>query len=159
MKNKKSYLILCLMMSLVLFTGCGKEEKGYYEATSKFERSDNGYTLKGASGEIIMTDISNHGDFCNGTAMIENADGQYAIIDDKGKVIVGFGKYKYITQEACFYEVKDESMKTSILKYNGEVLISDNNDKYLKKVDIYTYYDTNRYVLLETEKNYKVLNY
>ena len=130
--------------------------------TSVFERNGDNYVLKDEKGKIILDNIASHGEFCNGTAEVKNTNGEYGIINGKGDFIVEYKKYSDISQYSCFYKVTDKSnngYQKYILKYDGSILVKDDNDKVLQNSILHDYTSSNRYALLETEKEYKLLNY
>lgn len=135
--------------------------------SSTFETKDDHYVLKGDNGKILLDNIKSHGKFCNGTTEVKNTDGEYGIIDGSGKFIADYGKYSYINQYSswggnyyCFYEVRDDSKSQEyILKYDGSIFYSNDDDKYLRDVDMEVYDSTTKFILFETEDNFQFVSY
>lgn len=174
-KNKKSkLLILIIAVLLVVVIGViiivtnlskNKNDNEPISVSSTFEKIDNHYVLKDDKGKILLDNISSHSEFCNGTTQIINTDGDYAIINGSGKFIAEYGKYDRVEQYHswggtyyCFYKVKDYTTnQSSILKYDGNILYSDNNNKTLKNISLKNY--SVKYAILTTPDKYQVINY
>lgn len=92
--------------------------------------------------------------FINKTALVKKDD-EYGVINDKGKMVIDFGKYDNIKSKAGLYEVTDKNGNSYIVNGKGKVLY-DMNDAELE-----TFIDVDLYSILTDKKNntYKVLNY
>lgn len=175
--NKKmntKLLVIILIAILVVICGIfifkkvvNKGSNSPVEVLSTFEKNGEYYTLKSENGKVLLDNIKSHGEFCNGTTEIKNTNGEYAIIDGSGKFVVNYGKYSSIEQYSkyggkyyCFYKAKD-SLKSQyyILKYDGSIFYSNDDDKYLKSVSVKTYDTSTKYILFETKTSYKFVNY
>lgn len=163
-------IVAIILVPKLLGSGSGgssTDKNKPVEVLSTWEEVDGGYVLKDQNGNILLDNIKRHGEFCNGTTEVENKDGQYSIVDGTGKLLVEFGKYKYLDQVSswggnyyCFYEVtQNEPYQKFILKYDGSIFYSSEEDKYLKDVDINVYDTTVKFVVFETETNFQLVDF
>lgn len=163
-------IVAIILVPKLLGSGSGgssTDKNKPVEVLSTWEEVDGGYVLKDQNGNILLDNIKSHGEFCNGTTEVENKDGQYSIVDGTGKLLVEFGKYKYLDQVSswggnyyCFYEVtQNEPYQKFILKYDGSIFYSSEEDKYLKDVDINVYDTTVKFVVFETETNFQLVDF
>ncbi len=173
-KVKKTILIIIVLIALglsgmifsFLLTDEERGVKKMIEADSTFERTEQGYALKDAQGNVLIDNLASPGFFCNGFAKVRNNNGEHGIINSKGEMLVEFGKYKYIFQYSnwggvhyCFYDATIENPYQSvILKYNGEILYKDDEDIFLDNVKLKTYYD-NRFAVLETKDSFRLIDF
>lgn len=90
-------------------------------------------------------------EFINGTALVENENGEYAIINEAGKYIVNFGEYEYINKVGTLYKVADKDYNEFLIDAKKNVITP------LNEIRVQDYGDL--YVLLKDTENYGLLNY
>ena len=163
--KKKILLSLLVLVALFTVTGCGGKKESSKKKVdgrtvinynSAFFINDGGkYALFSDSGKKLTDFEFTYGStFINGAALVKNADGQSGVIDTNGKMVIPFGKYKYVYQEAGLYKVTDEERNTYLLNAKGKQ-IADLKDKSLT-----TYIGVSEYsFMLDKEKEeYSILN-
>ena len=134
----KKKILLCLLAFLAVFTivGCGKknskkkdrENMGY--ESSFFIEDDGKYALFNDEGKKLTDFVYTYaGSFKNGATIVEKGD-QKGVINSNGKMVIDFGKYKYISRDASLYTVTDEKYQKYLLNAKGKK-IADLNDKEL----------------------------
>lgn len=166
MKKVFVFLFVILIIVLTIFgvfylTDCSNKT-----VKSVFEQSGSKYVLKDEKGIVLLDNIKTHGEFCNGNTFVE-VDNKYGIIDGDGNYVVELGKYSYVYQlynknpgvvYQCFYKVNDNN-QYMYLKYDGNLLFKDDNDKDLKNNVLHTMGYTNKIAILETSTKYIIYNY
>lgn len=161
-------LLLVIVVGIIIFIKVFPNNKSINEpisVSSTFEKVDDHYALKDKNGKILLGNIASYGEFCNGTTAVKNSEGQYAIINGNGKFIAEYGKYDSIKQYSswggtyyCFYNVREKSNnQSSILKYDGSILYSDSNNKFLNNISLSNY--SVKFAILTTPDKYEVINY
>ncbi len=98
-------------------------------------------------------------DFVNNLAVVKKDD-QYGIIKSNGKMLVDFGKYKYIIDESVFFKVTDKNGDDFLIDKSGKVLYDMQNmniDTEEQTSDLFEKYS---YAILadEKKKTYNLLN-
>lgn len=99
------------------------------------KNNDNLYALYDTEGKQV-TDFEYKyvSDFSNNHAEVKNKNDEVGIINNKGKMSVNFGKYKYISKKGCLYEVSDQDYKDYLINSEGKVIY----DLEEKEVDTFT---------------------
>ncbi len=126
-----------------------------YYADAFFISDGDKYALFNNDGkQLTEFKFSSVESFINKTALVEK-DNEYGVINEKGKMVIDFGKYDYIDSKAGLYEVTDKNGNSYIVNGKGKVLY-DTNDAELE-----TFIDVDLYSVLTDKKSntYKVLNY
>ena len=162
--KKKILLLLLVFVTVFTLTACGSKKKKTNQKvdgrkvetynTTFFLKSGNKYALFNEDGkqltDFVFTSASN---FTNGAALVKNETG-VGVIGTNGKMIIDFGKYKYIYQEAGLYKATDENRNEVLINASGKV-VTDLKDKSLT-----TYIGVGSYSLLfdKNKNEYQVLN-
>lgn len=163
--SKKTFIVTAIMLLVftgtVLFTtGCGKktvnkEDEAVLEGSFFWYDSNNKYALFNSDGKKLTDFIfTSKESFINGTAIVKQDD-KYGIINEKGKMIVDFGTYKYIKRAGGLYEVTNDEYDSFLLDNQGKVLYD--LDKY--SLNKYTEIDTFSILKEKETKKYIVINY
>jgi len=124
-------------------------------STSFFiKNKDNKYAMFNVDGKKLTDfDFSLYPTINNGIAVVKNDNDQYGVIAENGKMIIEFGKYKYINQEGGLLEVTDQNSKKYLLNNNGKEIMS------LENKDVKSFLLVDTFVIVESEKEYSVINY
>lgn len=161
--KKKVLLFLLVIITVVSLTGCGKKKDNKKKVngrtvetynTAFFIKDGSKYALFNEDGkkltDFAFTSASN---FVNGSALVRNELGS-GVIDENGKMIIDFGKYKYIYQEAGLYKVTDEERNEYLLNSKGKKITD------MKNKTITTYIGEGKFsILYDKDSNeYQVLN-
>lgn len=174
-KFNKKFLTIILIIVGCIALGVGvavfilksSDKLEFVNVTSSFKSRDGHYVLQDENGNVLLDNIKSHGGFCNGTTEVQNTNGEYGIINGSGKFVAEYGKYKNVDQYSswggkyyCFYKVTDaKNSQSYILKYDGSVFYTDNNDKYLGDVSLKVYDTTTRFALFKTKTEFQFVNY
>ena len=113
MKNKKFILIGCLIILLIVViitisnTDIFKKNKkgiSELEAGKAFfisngkKDSEERFSLYSTNGKLLSNvQYKSASKMEYGSALVENEDGKFGIVNDNGKMIADFGKYEHIT--------------------------------------------------------------
>lgn len=164
--DKKIYIIggivvaVILLIVLIMFIFNGNKDKiesvdDINKTSSFFIKNDEGkYALFNDEGKKLTDfEFTEVNSFINGATIVENEIDEVGIINDEGKMVVAFGKYKSIYAKSGLYKVTDEEYNSYLLDSNGKQL-EKMNDK-----DLITYLGESTYSILQTQNEYKVLNY
>ena len=88
-----------------------------------------------------------------GTSVVKNKDEKYGVISSKGKMLVDFGKYEYISSSDSVYELKDA---------DGTRVLYSNTGKIIKELEqreyVTTYNGGAEYAILRTPLKYTLIN-
>ena len=147
-------IALVLVLVLCLPKGSGKSNKNKNYSTAFFLREDDKYALFSNDGKKLTGfEFTYAGTIVNGTAIVKKDDA-YGVIGSNGKMVVDFGKYKYISGVGALYKVRDNEGNEYLLDSKGKK-ISD-----LKNAEVNSYIGENLYVILHDKeaKSYKVLD-
>ena len=163
MKMNKLFKTLGVVLGVAVLTiclsGCGSKNKNTKEEYSDafFIKEDSKYALFNNEGkkltDFVFTAVGTTTNFRKGSAIVKKDD-KNGIIGSNGKMIVDFGKYKYIYESAGLYKATDNDSNEYLLDSNGKVLFN------LKNASINTYFGVSSYSLLfeKDKKKYSVLN-
>ena len=161
--KKKVLLFLLVIITVVSLTGCGKKKDNKKKVngrtvetynTAFFIREGSKYALFNEDGKKLTDfEFTSAGSFVNGTALVRNEIGS-GVIDENGKMVIDFGKYKYIYQEAGLYKVTDEERNEYLLNSKGKKITD------MKNKTITTYIGEGKFsILYDKDSNeYQVLN-
>jgi len=162
--KKKILLSLLVLVTVVTLTGCGSKKKKSDKKvdgrnvvnynTAFFIKDGSKYALFNEDGKRLTDfEFTSAGSFVNGAAIVKNEIGS-GVINENGKMVIDFGKYKYIYQEAGLYKVTDGEHNEFLLNSKGKIITA------LKDKTITTYIGQSKYsILLDKESNeYQVLN-
>lgn len=129
MKDKKLIIIVAAIVILVvgffgirMLLGNNTKEETLYSANAFFIKDDGKYALFSTKGkqltDFVFTDVD---DFFGHVTIVENENDQKAVINDKGKFVVEFGKYESIYQDGVFFTAYGAEEK-AILDSSGKEL-------------------------------------
>ena len=92
--------------------------------------------------------------FSNGTAVVENPNKEYGIINSSGKMVLDYGKYKYIYSFKPLYKACYDLSNCELITGSGQVLYNSDGIAPL------TYGSNDSFLVLKDEKNmvYRILN-
>lgn len=127
----KEFIILLLVMITISLSACApKSDSGtdYIQPTSDLEESTENQTA--TIGHILLSGNANAEPFCNGYAMVEDADDSIYIINTKGEICVAMHNdtnFRQIISESrnMSYNFFDE--KAVFISKYGTISISINN--------------------------------
>jgi len=140
----------------LLMKGTDGKKTDIKEASSFFlQNSEKKVALFNKDGNKLTDFIfTSAGSFLNGSALVRK-DNESGLINENGKMLVDFGKYKYFLSYAGLYKVTDAENNYFLIDGTGKV-ITDVKDK-----KITSFIGINHFVLLEDEKNntYSIINY
>lgn len=158
--KKKIFLVMLAFVALFAFAGCGKKSTKKKDRSLKesadafFIKDGSNYALFSKDGkQLTKFEYTYVGTIVNGAAIVEKEDAK-GIINSNGKMVVDFGKYKYISSAAGLYKVTDQERNEYLLNAKGKK-IADMKDK-----ELLTYFTSGYYSILHDKagKNYKVLD-
>ena len=153
-------IILCTVVIVIMFFNKTQNKKSESIANSNSffisDKNEN-YAIFDVDGNKL-TDFEftrySYG-FVNGATEVENKKGEEGIVSSSGKMVVDFGKYEYINKNGSLYEVTTKEGNEILLNASGKNLGSMENSYLHTYISDSTYY----YSILETDKEYKLLNY
>lgn len=138
--------------------------KGKNNSQETFEKS-NSFWIQGSDYRYALFDIDGNqltefkftyvNSFYNGVALVENENEEEGLISDSGKMIVEFGKYKYIIDHGAVYEMVDEEINEFLYNKSGEFIRELNKDIDKEIESLYE----DEYSLILSGTNYKVINH
>ena len=115
--------------------------------------SDNKFALFNEDGKKLTDFIfTSKSEFINGAAIVKKDD-NYGIISESGKMVVDFGKYRYVDSASGLYEVTDNNGNEYLINNKGKILYD------LKESEVTTFLTTNNYLILKNKDTYYILNY
>ena len=127
--KKKIVLSLLVLVALLTITGCGKNE----ENNGGSGENNNAFSIKEGTNYAIFSDTGKKltgfeftyvGNFNNGVALVKNAKGESGVINTNGKMVIPFGKYKYVYQEASLFKVTDNDGNSFLISPKGKEITS-----------------------------------
>ena len=96
----KKFLLVFVM--LLTITGCGSSTSSSSSNNAFFIKEGSNYALFSDSGNKLTNfDFTYAGNFVDGSALVKNSKGESGVINTSGAMVVPFGKYKYVYQEAA----------------------------------------------------------
>ncbi len=131
--------------------------KSLTDSTSFWVRnSENLYAMFDIDGKQLtgFDYTSVNSEFINGTANVENKNNEYGLISSSGKMIIEFGKYDYISQQYAVYEMTDKEYNKYLYDSSGKFIRQLEKDE-----DIRSYIGEYTYALIESDTEYKVIDY
>lgn len=153
-------IFLILIVAAILLCAkkifCKKDsykDKATY-STSFFIRDNKGkYALFNEKGKKLSDFIYDSTySFINDVALVYNEKEGYALINNKGKDIISYGKYNYISAYAGLYKVRsDKGYK--LLDSEGKTLID------AESIDVSSYGDDYPFSIVTANKEVKVISY
>ena len=162
--RKKILLLLLVVVTVFTLTACGKKKKDNNKKvdgrnvvnynTSFFIKSGSKYALFNEDGKQLTDfEFTSAGTFVNGAALVRN-EISAGVIGADGKMVIDFGKYKYIYQEAGLYKVVDEERNELLYNSKGKLVTG------LKDKTLTTFIGQGNYSLLfdKNSNEYQVLN-
>ncbi len=163
--NKKKFPIVILIIVIIvilgllflgyklLSKGSSTSESDNSGSTSFFIKNNTGkYALFNEDGKKLSDFIyDDYENFYNGTTVVEK-DNNYAIINEKGKIVLDYGKYATIKRVSGIYRAETKDYKYHVLDSNGKLLYE--NVKY----NIDSYGDKYTFSVINTNDKYIVLN-
>ena len=166
-KNKKIFMVLIVLVALIVIlfglkalfkkgTSSKEYDEDNYKYTTSFfiQNEEKKYALFNEDGKKLSDfEFTSVGEFIGGATVVKK-DNEYGILNDKGKMVVNFGKYKSISQKNGLFEVSDGE-KRYLLSGSGKKITD------LDDVSIDTYIGILDYSLLTdyNKKSYNVLNF
>ena len=145
------WLISCLICSINNKSISKKDP----EVTSSFfiKNKDNLYALFNEKGKQLTDFIySIAGDVYNGVARVKTENGDFGIINEKGKYVVKLKKYENIAQFGSLFNVTNEE-SNYLLNKKGKKIISKG------EYETETLTNVNSFVVVLKGNKYKVINY
>lgn len=122
--------VIATIAIIVIITNSKKDNKSSIsesltQSDSFFiQDSNNNYALFDYSGNQLTDFIfAHHGSFVNGATEVENTEGQNGIVGMDGKMIIDFGKCKYLSQEGALYSCTDEEINDSLISAKGKTIL------------------------------------
>lgn len=115
------------------------------------ENKDKKSALFNVKGKQLTEFYDEITEFHNDIAIVKN-NKEYAVINSKGKFIINFKEYKYITTVGFIIRARDD-------KYNYNLI--DNKGKKIKKIideEIQEYWDYDKLIIIEDDEYYEILN-
>ena len=124
-KKKKKQLIILLLFFFVVFLIVlikGSFNKKDVESEPFTIRKDNYYAVFNSKGKKLTDfEFLEVSSFYNNSAIVVNKKNQYGIINDKGNMVVKFGKYNLITKEGTLYKAVGKN-KVNLVNSDGKVI-------------------------------------
>lgn len=153
-------LLIVIIVFVIVIKSCGKNDIKNIEDINKttaffIKNNDGKYAMFNEDGKQLtdfkFKDVKNT--FINGTTVVENEEKEKAIINDEGKYVVEFGKYKYIYAKGGLYKVTDSEYNSYLLNSQGKQI------EKLNKQELLDYVGESSYSILKGEKEYTVYSY
>lgn len=159
--KKKIIIVLLVFVALFAITGCGKKSNKK-ENGRTIENYNNAFFIKEGTNFALFDDSGKKltdfeftyaGNFVNGTAIVKK-DSNSGVINTSGKMVIPFGKYEYLYQEAGLYKVTDKERNNYLLNAKGEKITD------LKDKTVITYIGESNYLILfdKNSNKYDVLD-
>lgn len=154
--KKKIFLFILVFVALFSITGCGEKKGAGSENVNNafFIKEGSNYALFNDSGKKLTDfEFTSAGSFVNGAALVKKDDA-IGVINTSGKMVIPFGKYKYVYQESGLYKVTDENSNTYLINSKGNT-VADLKDKTLN-----TYISSKNFVIIfdKTKNEYSFMD-
>ncbi|MCH5166641.1 MAG: WG repeat-containing protein [Erysipelotrichales bacterium] len=145
------WLISCLIGAISASSASKKNP----EATTSFfiKNKDNLYALFNEKGKQLTDFIySTAGDIYNGVARVKTKNGDFGIINEKGKYVVKLKKYETISQYGSLFKSSKED-NNYLLNKKGKKILSKG------EYDTQTFTNVDSFIVVLKGNKYKIINY
>ena len=112
---------------------------------------DNKNALFNVDGKQLTEFYDEITEFRNDIAIVKN-NNEYAVINSKGKFIINFKEYSYITFAGFIIRAKDEEYNYNLIDNNGKKI------KVITDGEILDYWGYDKLIIIENDKDYEILN-
>ena len=149
-------ITIVIVVTVLVSKSFNKDNKAYNLANENsnviiVNNKDNKNALFNADGKQLTEFYDKITEFHNDIAIVKN-NNEYAVINSKGKFIINFKEYKYITMAGFLVKAEDE-------EYNYNLI--DNKGKKIKKLideKIIEYWGYDKLIIIGNDKDYEILN-
>lgn len=169
LKQKTITKLIIIIVSLVALVTAGilvvskllkpKDKNSEIISTTFFIENENGMSaVFSIEGEQLTdfeyqleSNIYANSDFVNHAINVKNVEGEVGVINDKGKVVIDFGKFDTITRVGGLYEVTDKDLNQFLYDSSGKKIRSLDLFSIIKHGDLY--------VITSSDDKYELINY
>lgn len=148
-------IVVAVIVGYIFISKNGNNEDNDITKSSAFfiKNKEGNYALFNEDGKQLSDfEYKSASSFNNGSAVVKK-DNHYGIIKENGKMTVNFGKYTHINSKGALFETTDTDNNHFLINSRGKVLYD------LKGINIHNFIGENTYLLLESDKDYNILNY
>lgn len=167
--NKKKYLKIIIIVAIfvVVILGIIIAIKSFKHDNNNLDLISNTFFVENEKGLSaifsvegkqltdyeyqIENSIYNETDFINHAVNVKNSKGEVGVINDKGKVVIDFGKFETITRVGGLYQATDKDLNQFLYDSSGKKIKSLDLLSIIKHGDLY--------VIISNDDKYELINY
>jgi len=163
-KTKKNWTItFAIILAIIIILGIFviptlfNKDKTIKNSTEKNENviivtdNANKNALFNKEGKQLTDFYDKIYNFYSDVAIVKNNE-EYAVINSKGKFIINFKKYNYISNAGFLIKAENDDYNYILINNKGKEIEKITDEKILE------YFGFNKLIILESEKYYKILN-